>query len=572
MNFFFKKNYLIVLCLIFIFLDSEANSKSKNAHYPQEDISNYFIGIVSANQDYTGAAFEHLNNVEFLKNKHNNFKVEYIRTLVLLEKFDQAFSFSKSIWSADEFFFEADLLLGLKSFLDKDYHNAEKYFKRLNKVSGQNFIFDDLFGNILISWMHASKNNKIDSFIYFDEIPDRYNNLKKIQNSLLHCYFNSSETLNAFNKLIEHQDYSFSRYNFFLSNYLLFNNKEEKAAKVIARGKEKHHTSLLLKQSEQFILEKKSKWIKSFYNCQNPKDNIAEFFYVIANLYSSEQDYQLSNFYLNISLLLNKKFTPNKTLLAENLFYQKKYKLSKKTYSSIKKIGSVYSWHASKNISTISLIISDKKNSISILKKAFDLIPNPNFEHYYDLANFYKDNGYYKESIKYYSLTLKNLKEDHFLLPKILDRRGTSYERIGEWDKAEKDLTESLRILPDQPYVLNYLAYSWIEKKINIDKALEMLKKAMLLKKNDGYIIDSLGWAYYANKNYIAAEKFLQKAVQLMPLDPVINDHYADSLWMLNKNIQARYFWKYVLNLDNTEEELKNSISDKLVFGVNKKS
>ena len=169
-------------------------------------------------------------------------------------------------------------------------------------------------------------------------------------------------------------------------------------------------------------------------------------------------------------------------------------------------------------------------------------------------------------------MTLKNLKEDHFLIPKILDRRGTSYERIGEWDKAEKDLTESLRILPDQPYVLNYLAYSWIEKKINIDKALEMLKKAMLLKKNDGYIIDSLGWAYYANKNYIDAEKFLQKAVQLMPLDPVINDHYADSLWMLNKNIQARYFWKYVLNLDNTEEELKNSISDKLVFGVNKKS
>ena len=73
-----------------------------------------------------------------------------------------------------------------------------------------------------------------------------------------------------------------------------------------------------------------------------------------------------------------------------------------------------------------------------------------------------------------------------------------------------------------------------------------MLKKAMLLKKNDGYIIDSLGWAYYANKNYIAAEKFLQKAVQLMPLDPVINDHYADALWMLNKNIQARYVWNYI--------------------------
>ena len=84
-----------------------------------------------------------------------------------------------------------------------------------------------------------------------------------------------------------------------------------------------------------------------------------------------------------------------------------------------------------------------------------------------------------------------------------------------------------------------------------------MLKKAVKLKKNDGYIIDSLGWAYYKNKNYIIAEKFLQRAVQLKPLDPIINDHYADSLWKLNKNIQARYFWKHVLSLDDTEQNLK---------------
>jgi len=91
------------------------------------------------------------------------------------------------------------------------------------------------------------------------------------------------------------------------------------------------------------------------------------------------------------------------------------------------------------------------------------------------------------------------------------------------------------------------------------------------LRKNDGYIIDSLGWAYYINKNYIIAERFLQRAVQLKPLDPIINDHYADSLWMLNKNIQARYFWKYVLSLDDTEQKLKDSINQKLIFGITKK-
>ena len=118
------------------------------------------------------------------------------------------------------------------------------------------------------------------------------------------------------------------------------------------------------------------------------------------------------------------------------------------------------------------------------------------FFHYYELANFYKDNEYFKDSIKYYSLALKNINLDHHLVPKILDRRGTSYERIGEWEKAEKDLTNSLEILPDEPYVLNYLAYSWIEKRINLEKSLEMLKRATNLKKNDGSNYSYLCYLY----------------------------------------------------------------------------
>ena len=149
--------------------------------------------------------------------------------------------------------------------------------------------------------------------------------------------------------------------------------------------------------------------------------------------------------------------------------------------------------------------IDGEKKSISSLKKEFNLIKKPNFQHYYELANFYKDVEDYKNSIKYYSLALSNIEKNHKLVPKILDRRGSSYERLGEWDNAEKDLMKSLKISPEQPYVLNYLAYSWIEKEVNLDKALDMLKRATKLKENDGYIIDSLGWGYYAMKNYTNA-------------------------------------------------------------------
>ena len=138
---------------------------------------------------------------------------------------------------------------------------------------------------------------------------------------------------------------------------------------------------------------------------------------------------------------------------------------------------------------------------------------------------------------------MSKINEDHKLYPKVLDRRGTAYERIGNWELAEKDLLISLKISPNQAYTINYLAYSWIEKGKNTNKALTMLKKANNLKKNDGYITDSLGWALYKLKKFEEAKIYLEAAIILMPSDPIVNDHFADCLWMNNQKIQARYYW-----------------------------
>ena len=572
MRYFIKNIYFILLLITILFLDTETFGKDSKVKYSRNNISNYLSGIISVNQDYTNAAFKYLNKVQSLKNDHSNFNVQFIRTLILLEKFEQAFAFSKDVWLEDEYFFETDLLLGLESFIKKDYLNAEKHFERLNKISRYNLLFDDFLGNILIAWIKASENNKEDSFKFLDKVPERYHNLKKIQNSFLQCYFDTSKTQIAFEQLMNNEDSDFSRYNFFFANYLLFKNKNIEAEKVINLSRKTHKSNLLIKQTENFILTGNSKKIKNLFNCKNPVDVIAEIFYVIANIYSTEKNYQLSNFYLKISFFLNNKFTPNKTLLAENFFYQQKYELSKKIYNSLKSIGPVYSWYASINLAIILSDIEDKEYAVFDLEDEFNLLLNPDLEHNYELANFFKDREYYQESIKYYSLALQNIKQNHFLFSKILDRRGTSYERLGDWDNAEKDLKESLRILPDQPHVLNYLGYSWIDRGINIDKALEMIIRANELKKNDGYITDSLGWAFYVKKNYLDAEKFLQRAVEILPLDPIINDHYADTLWMLNKHIQARYFWKHVLGLDTVEQKLKDNVSKKLIFGIANKS
>ena len=567
----FKKNYIIFFLLIILLSSSQVYAKNSNIKYTKENISNYFLGIILSNRYYDNQAFKYLKKVESIKDKHSKFNIEFIRTLILLEKFDKAFLFSEEIWNEDELFFEADLLLGLDSFLNKDYIKAEKHFVRLNKISSSNLFFKDFIGNVLIAWSKASQGEKENSFAILKKVPKPYHHLIYTQYTFLKCYFNSEDTQESFEKLIENKEYNFSRYNFFLINYLLSKKKYKEAEIVTTDSRKKYNSNLLIKQTENFFLNKKRKKVNDFFNCQDSKDVLAEFFYVLANLYSSEENYQLSNFYLKISLFLNKKFLMNKALLAENYYNQKQNVNSKNIYYSLKPIGEVYSWYAAQNISRILFEEKGKEHSIKNLKEEFNLLSNPTFEHYFEMANFYKDYQYHEEAIKYYSISLKQIEKNHFLIPRILDRRGTSYERLGDWENAEKDLTESLKILPDQAHVLNYLAYSWIDKGINLDKGIEMLRKASELTDNDGYIIDSLGWAYYAKKNYIQAEFFLQKAVELLPLDPIINDHYADTLWMLNKDIQARFFWKNILNLDSAEEKLKDDINKKLIFGIEKK-
>ena len=141
---------------------------------------------------------------------------------------------------------------------------------------------------------------------------------------------------------------------------------------------------------------------------------------------------------------------------------------------------------------------------------------------------------------------------------------------MGDYKNSDKDLLKSLEINPKDAYVLNYLAYSWLERNYKIDRALQMLESAYQSKSNDPYIIDSIGWAYYLINDYVKAEKFLKRAVELMPVDPVVNDHYADILWKLDRKIQARYFWNSVLNFEETEKKMIKKIKFKLIDGVKK--
>ncbi len=144
--------------------------------------------------------------------------------------------------------------------------------------------------------------------------------------------------------------------------------------------------------------------------------------------------------------------------------------------------------------------------------------------------------------------------------------RGIAYERTKQWPKAEADFYKALELMPNEPHVLNYLGYSWIDMGINLDKGLELVKKAVELKSDDGYIVDSLAWAYFKLGRYDEAVTELEKAILLKPDDPVINDHLGDAYWKVGRTLEATFQWRHALDM-KPEPDDKAKIEAKLKNG-----
>jgi tetratricopeptide (TPR) repeat protein len=145
--------------------------------------------------------------------------------------------------------------------------------------------------------------------------------------------------------------------------------------------------------------------------------------------------------------------------------------------------------------------------------------------------------------------------------------RGICYERSHQWPAAEADMKKALSLYPDQPLVLNYLGYSWIDQGVHLDEGMDMIRRAVEQRPDDGYIVDSLGWAYYRTGNYDEAVKNLERAVELKPEDPTINDHLGDAYWRVGRTLEAHFQWSHAKDLNPEPEDLPK-IEAKLKDGL----
>ena len=551
-----------VLALFLLFYQTQVFSKSNSFNdFNSKDLTNYFSGIIAYENKENTEALKFFSASKVLINKHNSYLKRYVNSLVLENKVAQAINVIKNNNNKNNIdFFNAYILLVIDSLKKNDFKKAQEYLLQSLKFKDQKR-FNLVISETLKQYIYTFKNKKI------LKNKQNFGNLSLISQSFQRCYLEEKNTGSFFLNLINNQQGDYSRYIFFYINYLIENQKIEEA-KAVGEQLEYINSTLLLTQTKSWLDKNNIKDFNKIFSCKNHNDVVGEFLFLISNLYSSQDDIEKSNFYLNLSSYLNPKFKFNLTLLAENFYLNNEYKKVKTVLKQFDKKDEFYYWFRVKKEAQIIIKEQGYDDGINFISAKFNNISDPNLKMVFDLANFYKNSKKYEEAIDYYTQIISTLDNNSEVKSDILYRRGGSYERINNYKKADEDLMQSLEINPDDAYALNYLAYSWLERDYNIDKAFQMLEKAYSLKNNDPYIIDSIGWAYYLIDNYVEAEKYLKRAVELMPEDPTVNDHYGDILWKLNRKIQARYFWKNVLSFEDTDEEIRKNIQLKMIDGI----
>ena len=559
---FFKKIKIIFICLLFYQSPSLSKSNSLN-NFDSNNLSKYFSGIVAFDNKDNATALDYFNSSKILLNRHDPYLKKFIMSLVLENKVSQAINIIKiNRNKLNSNFFEAYILLILDS-LKKN--NLDQAIQILSEIP--QFLQKDRFNYIILKslkqYLYVFKEKKIMNS------EENFGNFTLINETFQRCYLSDKNTNSYFSNLINNSKADYSRYIYFYLTHLIENNNF-KEAESITNEIDYIGSTLLISQGKSWVESKEFKKFNEVFSCKDDNHLIGEFLFLISNIYSSQDDFKKSNFFLNLSNFLNPKFIFNLSLIAENLYLNENYEKAKEVLINFENEEDFYYWYRIKKESHIVSKTKNQDEGLDYIISKFKKIENPNNKFIFDVANYYKNSKRYNEAIKYYSEIIDSLDENLLLKSDLLYRRGGSYERLKDYENADKDLLHSLKINPDNAYVLNYLAYSWLERNYKINEAIQMLEKAYEMESNDPYIIDSIGWAYYLIDDFIKAEEFLKRAVALMPDDPIVNDHYGDILWKLDRKIQARYFWYMVLEMENVEKDLINQINNKLIIGPEK--
>ena len=354
-----------------------------------------------------------------------------------------------------------------------------------------------------------------------------------------------------------------ARYLYFVLSYGAFlerQGEDERAAKLYEFYHSTHLEHAHVKAAQDRLAGGDAPPIET-----DPRAAMAEAFAAIAEAMQGEDRFDLALGYLRLAQYLDDESELIAFSVAQLLAARDRYVDAAEQFSAIEKQGLLYH-DAQIQRAQMLFEAGAAEAAIAVLAQQLRLRPD-NRDLLISLGDLYRSVKRFAEAEKSYDAAIALIEKTRPRDWHLYFVRGMMRERLGNWDMAEIDLQRARKLSNDEPHVLNYLGYSWIDKGMYLDEGLKIIKQAVKEQPKNGSFVDSLGWAHYRLGNYATALKVLERASELEPTDPVITDHLGDALWRMKREVEARYQWRKALAFEPTEED-RLKIERKLLTGL----
>ena len=443
---------------------------------------------------------------------------------------------------------------------NRDFDNAKQ---QIENEQGINPLLD----KIVTGWAFADEGNFEDAETIFDEIGKgsslaQFSQMQKA--SMLAAYGRYESALNTIENLEKNSNrISIDARALKVQLLLKLDNKEEATeyfSKIFGDGVNSDAANLRMQVEDH----------PNAYSIEESlslEAGIAYAFYAIADILKDDADPNTALLYVRLAQYLNENSQKAILLAADLLEQMGQYDLAVEEYA---KISPSSSYFLSSELGRVGALRDGGKTEAALevlyyLSREFSdigIVHN-------SLGDFLRREERYSEAKIAYDRAVDIYRENNNVSWVVLYARGITHERLQEWDKAESDFRNALTINPDQANVLNYLGYSLIDRGEKLDEAMTMIKKAVSLQPESGYIVDSLAWGLFKLGKYDTAIPHMEKAAELMPVDPIVTDHLGDLYWAVGRQLEAKFQWRRALSFD---PELKDAtrIREKLRIGLDR--
>lgn len=443
---------------------------------------------------------------------------------------------------------------------NRDFDNAKQ---QIENEQGINPLLD----KIVTGWAFADQGNFEDAETIFDEIGKgsslaQFSQMQKA--SMLAAYGRYESALNTIGNLEKNSNrISIDARALKVQLLLKLDNKEEATeyfSKIFGDGVNSDAANLRMQVEDH----------PNAYSIEESlslEAGIAYAFYAIADILKDDADPNTALLYVRLAQYLNENSQKAILLAADLLEQMGQYDLAVAEYA---KISPSSSYFLSSELGRVGALRDGGKTEAALevlyyLSREFSdigIVHN-------SLGDFLRREERYSEAKIAYDRAVEIYRENNNVSWVVLYARGITHERLQEWDKAESDFRNALTINPDQANVLNYLGYSLIDRGEKLDEAMTMIEKAVSLQPESGYIVDSLAWGLFKLGKYETAIPHMEKAAELMPVDPIVTDHLGDLYWAVGRQLEAKFQWRRALSFD---PELKDAtrIREKLRIGLDR--